>query len=170
MKIYLARAMTGRLKCDVLREAELANSLVRAHGIEPLDPVTQEGVENVPEILAAPDEHLRKFWRRDKEMIREAHVVFDMSPEMKSEGVAHEVAYARYYLWKPVVRVYSAEEQIPLVSVARIEDDYLAPNLDLALVYAKNRFGTRGRRFKWRAKMLVRCFWKFCLYQALEWK
>jgi hypothetical protein len=170
LKIYCARAMSGRVKSEVLAEAQAANAYLRYSGIEPLDPVTQEGIEAVPEVIAAPEGQLREFWQRDKEMIREAHVVFDFSPHMKSEGVAHEVAYARYLLWKPVVRVYAHENDVPTVSVARLEDDYLAPNLYQAVLYAKTFFGTRRQRIIWRLRLLKRCLWKFLVYQAGEWK
>ena len=58
-------------------------------------------------------------------MIRDAHVVFDLSGGAKSEGCAHEVGYARYFLYKPVVRLY------PFLgsSVARLEDDYIVASL-----------------------------------------
>jgi len=170
LKVYLARAMTGRVKSEVLAEAQAANAVLVMHGLLPLDPVTQEGIEAVPEVIAAPEEHLRKFWQRDKEMIREAHIIFDMSPTMKSEGVAHEVGYARYFLWKPVVRVYSGTNIPPTNSVARIEDDFLAGSLGEAIWYAKFRHGTRRQRLVWRIKLLARCFWKFLVYQIGEFK
>lgn len=170
LKAYCARAMTGRLKSVVLEEARQANKYLQVFGITPLDPVTQEGIENVPDVIDAPKDHLQKFWQRDKEMIREAHIVFDFSPKMKSEGVAHEVAYARYFLWKPVIRVYASQAEVPEVSVARIEDDYLAPNFGMAVEYALKNFRTRRQRIAWRLKLLNRCLWRFLVYQIGEWK
>jgi len=170
LKIYLARAMTGRVKAEVLAEALHDNHLVEGWGAIPLDPVTQEGIEAVPDIISAPETQLRQFWKRDKEMIREAHIVFDMSPKMKSEGVAHEVGYARYFLWKPVIRVYPSRDEIPAVSVAREEDDYLASSLIDALQYATMHYDTQRQRIIWRWKLLKRCLWKFLVYQLGEWK
>jgi len=132
--------------------------------------VAEEGVKPKKKKLQSSYQDMVKFWKRDKEMIRQAHVVFDMTPGMKSEGVAHELAYGRYFLWKPVVRVYKDGNLPPKGSVAFFEDDLLARSLPEACAVALKHWGTWQKRFMWRAKLLVRCLPKAILYQIQEWK
>ena len=155
---------------DVVREAHIDRSYLKSCGIIALDPVQEEGVKPKKKKLQASYEDMVKFWKRDKQLIREANVVFDMSPTFKSEGVAHELAYARYFLWKPVVRVYEGQPMPPKASVAFFEDDMLASSLLEACVESRNHWGTWIKRAKWRTKLLARCLWKFMLYQIQEWK
>jgi hypothetical protein len=146
LKVYTARGMSGRVKKTVVREALRDKRLLEAVGITVLDPVTEEGVEASDETLMTTVELMDKFWRRDKEMIRQAHVVFDMTPQRKSEGVAHELGYARYSLWKPVIRVFPHGKLPAASSVAFYEDDYVTDDLAAAVVYANDSFGTWRKR------------------------
>lgn len=174
LKVYLARAMSGRIMEDVVKEAAADRKYLRECGdgkvFIPLDPVQEEGVKPRKKKLQASYDDMVNFWKRDKQLIREANVVFDMTPGMKSEGVAHELAYARYFLWKPVVRVYRDGNLPPKGSVAFFEDDVLAQSLFEACVIADSKWGTIGQRFRWRFSLLRRCLWKFIKYQAGEWK
>lgn len=169
MKAYLARAMTGRVKKEVVVEAMAQKIFCEYLGIEVLDPVSEEGVVPSTELLMSSYEEMVKYWKRDKEMIREAHVVFDMTPNMKSEGVSHEIGYARYALYKPVIRVYLDGMVPPKSSIARFEDDYLAVSLPDAIQYSERMYGTRFKRFKWRLSMYARCWTKMFLYRTKEW-
>ncbi len=171
MKIYLARAMSGRIMADVVREA--ANDRMFLSGFvgwDCLDPVEEEGVKPENRKLQASYEDMVGFWRRDKQLIREANVIFDMTPSMKSEGVAHELAYARYCLWKPVVRVYTSGVLPPKGSVAYFEDDVIVGSLLEACAMTDNLWGTRAKRIRWRLSLLRRCLWKFIRYQIGEFK
>ena len=168
MKIYVAHAMTGRKKSEVLAESRLLQKTVEAafRKVELLDPVVLEGVKGKGKINSTP-EQIREFWRRDKEMIRRAHVVIDLTGPMKSEGVAHEIGYARYCLWKPVIRVYPG---LSKNSVAFLEDDMIARAPSEALLMATRHYGTVLKRLLWRVKMLRRSFFKWLRYQLGEFK
>ncbi len=99
-------------------------------------------------------------------MIRDAHVLVDLTGPAKSEGVAHEIGYARYNLWKPIVRVWPGLGP----SVAWLEDDVIVPTAAHALVEAQRRWGTPFKRRLWRAKMLNRCLLRWIANQIGEWK
>ena len=166
LKIYYAKAMTGRTGQDLLSEAREIQWLSWLFEVEALDPVIAEGVKEGAHPLANDLDHLNMYWQRDKEMVRDAHVLIDTTGPAKSEGVAHEVGYARYCLWKPVVRVYEGLGP----SIARIEDDYIANSLPEAIKFAKANWGTKSQRIFWRVKMLAKSLPKFIKYQLGEWK
>lgn len=170
LKIYAARGMTGRVKEEVVAEAAADRAVFAAHEVIVLDPVSAEGVEATKEVLRSSKKAMDDYWPRDKQMIREAHVVFDMSPHLNSEGVKHEIGYARYTLWKPVIRVFP-KGQLPFKSsVAFYEDDAIHDSLEEALKHTKEKYGTWQKRFKWRWKLLNRCLFRWVIFQLNEFK
>jgi len=170
MKIYVARAMSGRTKEEVVKEAIYDKRHLELAGFIVLDPVTSEGIEPKKETLQASYEQMLEFWKRDKQMIREAHLVFDMTPHMKSEGVAHEIGYARYHLWKKVIRVYPLGQLPNPASVAYFEDDYLTDSIIDAIGEAYRTHGTLWNRIKWRFNLYKRCWLKSIWTRLKEWK
>lgn len=170
VKLYLARAMTGRVKQDVVVEAANDKLFLESCGFEVLCPVTEEKLPSTKDVICASKAQMDHYWKRDKQMIREANVVVDMTPHMKSEGVAHELAYARYFLYRPVVRLYPFDKMPGEASVARFEDDALFDSILPMIDYIKENHGTRWKRLKWRAKLYVRCLPKMVLYWFGSWK
>jgi hypothetical protein len=164
--IYTAKAMTGRSGDEMLRESYYNKGFLEARGFEVLDPVLVEGVGFSADPLHNPEEQLREYWKRDKVMIRKAHVLLDVTGSSPSEGKAHEVGYARYCLWKPVVRI--CPNLGP--SVAWFEDDVIVQNLDEAAKVILERWGTAELRIAWRSEMLERCLGKWQQYQLEEFK
>lgn len=170
IKIYAARSMTGRVKEDVVAEATADKKFLEQTGITVLCPVIAEGVPSTKQVIMSSKKAMDAFWPRDKEMIREANLVFDMSPGMNSEGVKHEIGYARYALWKPVVRVFPTGH-LPLPSsVARFEDDFICDSLLEAVEYCHRVHGSFLKRTKWRLNMLNRSLLKWIWYQMREFK
>lgn len=170
LKVYAARGMSHRIKEEVVNEAAADRAVLAGYGIVVLDPVASEGVEATKEILRSSKKAMDTYWSRDKAMIREANVVFDMTPHLNSEGVKHEIGYARYALWKPVIRVFP-KGQLPFQSsVARYEDDAIFDDLHEAIKYALEMFGTWSKRFKWRLSLLIRCLPRWIMFQIMEWK
>jgi len=170
LKIYCARSMTGRIKEDVVKEATSDKFYFEQWDFTILCPVISEKVESTKQTLVSSRKAMEEYWPRDKSMIREANVVFDLTPELKSEGVAHEIGYARYALWKPVIRIYR-NGKLPLKSsVAHFEDDYLASSLEDAAGYVDSHYGTFWKRLKWRLSLLNRCLLKWMWYQLKEFK
>lgn len=170
MKIYLARGMTGRIKEEVVLEAQADKQFLEQAGFIVLDPVSSEGVkaEKVP--LQSSKKEMDVFWKRDKEMIREAHLVFDMTPHLNSEGCKHELGYARYFLFKPIVRVFP-EGRLPAEgSVAFYEDDAVVDSLLEAIEYAYRVHGSWWKRLKWRVALYNRCWLRSIVYKLREWK
>jgi len=157
MKVYLARGMSGRVKSEVVKEARQDRRKLDKLGITPLCPVLSENVRAGKSAIASTVEQMNNYWFRDKQMIREANVVFDMTPELKSEGVAHEIGYARYFLYKPVVRVYKNGQLPPTSSVAFYEDDLIVSSVEEGAVEALRRWGTWYRRILWRFSLYKRC-------------
>src|SRR6266850_4363718 len=153
IKLYLARSMTGRIKEDVVAEASKDKEFLEKAGFAVLCPVEKEGVPATKQILLSSKKAMDAYWPKDKEMIREAHVLVDMSPHMNSEGVKHELGYGRYNLWKPVVRVFPTGKLPPQSSVAWFEDDYVCDSMIWAIEYILRVHGTMFKRIIWRLKM-----------------
>lgn len=170
IKVYLARGMSGRIKEEVVKEALADKVLLEAAGFTVLCPVTEEKVKPTKETLLASYEQMIQFWHRDKEMIREANLVFDMTPHLKSEGVAHELGYARYHLWKKVIRVYPINQLPNPASIAYFEDDYVTDSILDAIGEAYRTHGTLWKRLKWRLNLYKRCWLKAIVNRLKEWK
>lgn len=169
ISIYCARGMTGRSMKEVYHEARKERLYLEKHGFKVLDPVSEEGVRPRNRKIQSTYKQLIGFWKRDKEMIREANIIFDMTPWLKSEGVTHEIGYARYHLWKPVFRVYGREKRPSAGSVAYFEDDVLAKDIDHAVYKAEQLFGTQYKRLKWRLSLYNRCVLKAWWHKLQEW-
>jgi len=172
LKIYVAHAMTGRSKRAVIKEscavASCAGTLrTLGYDVRLLDPVVAEGVKDGKGVIDASVGDIAKFWKRDKELIREAHVLIDLTGPRKSEGVAHEIGYARFALWKPVIRVYPC---LSPNSVARFEDDVIVATIPEAVYAALGNWGTLRQRVMWRLSMLNRSLLRWLLFQVLEFK
>lgn len=170
LKVYLAHGMTGRPGTEVVAESEIALKILNDNGIEVLDPVTAEKVKPSEAKINTPYNTLDGYWRRDKEMIREAHALIDLTPDRKSEGVSHEIGYARYHLWKKVIRVYPKGKIPSNLSVAFFEDDYITDSLEEAAKEVIKTHGTWYKRFTWRLKLYLRSWPKSVYYRAMEWK
>jgi hypothetical protein len=169
-KIYCAAKMTGRDKKEMVEMAVSNKKIFESFGIKVLDPILEEHVKPTKGLLNdTPPNILKDYWKRDKEMIRESHVIVDTTPEDKSEGVAHEIGYARYSLWKPVVRMYHHGAK-PASLVAVFEDDLIVHGIEEAAIQIQKYWGTWARRFMWRINMVNRCLVKWVWYQIGEWK
>lgn len=172
IKIYVAHAMTGRSKRAVLKEsceaASVAGTLRRlGYDVRLLDPAIVEGVKDEKGVIAAAVSDMPKFWARDKELIREAHVLIDLTGPRKSEGVAHEIGYARFALWKPVIRVYPGLSEN---SVARFEDDVIVETVTEAIYAALSNWGTQWQRVQWRLRMLNKSLPRWLVHQIQGFK
>jgi hypothetical protein len=169
IKVYLARGMTGRIKEEVVKEAIRDKEILEKAGFEPLCPVTKENVRPTKVPLSSDMKHMKIFWPADKKMIQQAHVVFDMSPHLKSEGVSHELGLARYAYWKKVVRVFP-KDQLPVSSsVAYFEDDAIVDNIQDAIIEAYRTHGSWIKRFIWRVKLYNRCLLHHYFLKLLFW-
>lgn len=170
VKLYLARGMTGLVASEVVAQAENDKTFFEAAGFEVLCPVSAEKVRPTSSAIQSTKAQMDEYWYRDKEMIREADIVVDMTPERKSEGVAHEIGYARYFLWRPVVRLYKEGGLPSRASVAYFEDDCLVDSREFAVEYIYRVHGTLIKRLKWRFNLYRRCLLKAIKYQIQGWK
>ena len=168
IRLYNARGMTGRIKEEVVDEAKRDAAFLRKAGFDVLCPVEKENVEPTKQTLLSSKKAMLEYWPADKQMIRDAHVLFDLTPHLNSEGCKHELGYGRYCLWKPVVRVFPEGKLPPKSSVAYFEDDFVCDSLEEAIEYTLRVFGTPYKRTIWKLKLLNRCLPKFFLYK-LQW-
>lgn len=162
--VYTAHAMSGRSGKELILESRMAKTVLWQYGIKVLDPVEVEGVSEKDVLVQATETDLRAFWKRDKEMIRQSDVVLDLTGAAKSEGVAHEIGYARYCLWIPVIRLYPGL----MTSVARFEDDYIVNSLEEAGQLIRSNWGTYSKRLSWRVKMLGRSLPRWIFRQIVR--
>jgi hypothetical protein len=168
VKAYLAHKMTGRTGVELVIESALAASACKLQGVTPIDPVVFEGVKSTPDVMTGGDPAcLRTLWNRDKQMIRDAHVLIDLTGELKSEGVLHEIGYARYYLWKPVVRVIKGYTG---PTISDFEDDGIVGSFWEAAELVQRRWGTRLKRIIWRARFMPKALVKWAFYQLQGWR
>lgn len=169
LKIYVARGMTGRIKSDVVAEAKADKEFLEKAGFEVLDPVSAEGVEDKVEVLQATKAMMDTFWTRDKEMIRDAHAVFIMSPHVGSLGCIREYGYARYFLWKKVITIFPVDKLPKSGAVCYYEDDYVTDNLLDAIGELLRTHDTYWKRLKWRLAIYNRSLLKALGYKFAEW-
>lgn len=170
VKIYQAAKMTGRDRKEMVEMAVRNKKIFEGMGVTVLDPILEEHVKPLKGILIdTPMALLKDYWSRDKEMIRECHVVVDTTPGEKSEGVAHEIGYARYSLWKPIVRMYPTMDK-PASAIVYFEDDLVVHSVEEAAIQINKYWGSFAKRALWRFGLLNRCLLKWCFYQLKEWK
>lgn len=106
IKIYAAQGMSGRIQAEMRKDAEMLVRVGAEYGFEILSPVIEEEIPMLNEpLVQLSEEQLRRFWARDKEMLREADILLDYKGCNRSDGVSNEIGIMRYGLWKPVVRV-----------------------------------------------------------------
>lgn len=155
-----------KVSCEKLvKRAFHTKILAQKYKIEALDPITLENIKSSKKPLFNGLKALRKHWIRDKKMLRKAHVVIDLTGSAKSEGVATELGYTRFFLYKPIIRVYPGLGP----SVARIENDYIVSSAESAIKMAVKLWGTRWKRFIWRLNLLKRCFLRSLWYKLGVW-
>lgn len=159
VKVYIAQAMAGRMQDEMRRDADMLVRAMENYGFIGLSPVIEEKIPYVHEPLAqTSDEQLRRFWKRDKELLHEADVILDYMSCNKSDGVNNEIGMMRYGLWKPVVRVWP---NAPQYCISQIEHDVIVPHLPEAIEIMKERWGDYEKLGKWRKDLLNRCFGKW---------
>lgn len=163
MRVYLAKKMSGLSGRELVEDSFLAAQIC-PHAIELFDPVAIEGVKPDQILVAATEEALRGHWQRDKQAIRNAHVIIDTTGRDKSAGVEAEIGYARFFLYKPVIRVWPKLGP----SIARIEGDAVVESLADAYAVALIRWGTPWKRLLWRVKLLKKLP-KAIYYKSREW-
>ena len=120
--VYIATAMSGHTKAEMVARATRVCDILREYGLTPISPVIEEQVKNEPTKLINNDKpRLKGFWERDKSIIiEEAHVVLWDHAEIPSFGATREYCLNRGVLWKPTV-IY-VPDGTP-TSVAEWEDD-----------------------------------------------
>lgn len=166
---YVAHAITGRTGTALNAESRATEVALTHYNIVGLDPVLLEKIPDTDEIIPnRPDDGGQVIWGGDEAAIRRSHVLLDITPELKSEGVMWETGYARFFLWKPVVRVYKPGSSPHMAMV--FKGDAITFSLEEAAKVIHERWGTRRKRIIWRLKMLFRSLPKFFLYQLGEFK
>lgn len=164
--VYTSKSMSGRTGRDLVIESMLFNTTLESYGITVLDPVEIEGIKPLDAYLFAKKSDMDIFWKRDKECIRDAHVVFDVTPHRQSEGRCHENGLARYCYFKPVVRIFPKDKMPVEGNVAYYEDDLVVSSLEEACQRAVELWGTYPKRLKWRLRMLFRSMPKWVTFQV----
>jgi hypothetical protein len=160
--VYRACKMTGLYKDELVIRSEQTNRMLALRGFTVLDPVVIEKVERVHEVLEQTDpSQLNRYWIRDKECLKECHIILDDGSCNKSDGVGIELGLARFTYWKPVIRIFPNAG----ICISKIEYDYVFDNAVDAVDYMAREFGTKRQLLIWRVKMLIRCLPKFVWLQ-----
>jgi len=151
---YNARAMTGESKSVVVEQARSDKEFLEKCGFEVLCPVLKEGVKKGKGTILASKKQMETFWPADKDMIKRAHVLFNMSPHKASLGTIREHGKARYYHWKKVISVFPEGHLPPEGAVPYFEDDFVTDSLTLAVGEALRTHSTYLKRLAWRLDIL----------------
>lgn len=160
-KVYLGVRMTHRFCDELLKEsAEVSQKLEKA-GFEVLSPVIEEGVPNKHVRLVNTLGRLKGYWKRDKQMLNEAHIMMDYMSQGKSDGVNVEMGYVRFLMWKPLIRIHPTLG----CTISRLEYDCVTDNLEEAIKVMQTKWGTKQKLRIWRLKMLNSSVFKFIKQQ-----
>lgn len=162
MKIYLATAMSGRDKRELVDEAKQDVKIFLKYGIKAFSPVLEEKVPYKKGKLNSRKKSLIPKWSDDKKAMRNSFALVDRTADMKSEGVQHEVGFMRYCLWRPVIRV-SPKHDNGYFSIASLEDDLIVGNVEEAAELLRHKWGTWYKRAYWQWKVINRCIFRFML-------
>jgi hypothetical protein len=161
VSIYLGQKMTG-LYCDeLLLTALAAKAKLEQAGFEVLSPVIEEGVPNKHVKLVNSLGRLKAYWKRDKEMLQQAHLMIDFESLGKSDGVNVEMGYVRFALWKPLVRIHPTLGCV----ISKLEYDNVFASLEEAIPVIQKRWGTKRKLLLWRLNMLNNSLFKFIKLQ-----
>lgn len=163
LKVYVAQRMTGQYCDEMVTEALKASRALANFGFHALSPVLNEAISNKHELL--PDtslEDLRKHWQKDKRLLQDAHIVLDLNGLGKSDGVNTELGYARFFLWKPVIRIHPKAGML----ISTLEHDVVVASLSDALLFMRETWGTKRQLLWWRLKVLNRSLLKFVTLQV----
>lgn len=145
--------MTGRFMDELVQEAQFTTAVLAMYGFQALDPIVQEKIPNVHELLTQiSEEQLRERWRDDKTAMKDADLMLDFMGCNLSDGVNVENGYVRFGLWKPVVRVWPG---VPM-SISAIEYDHIVPTIWDAMEVTREQYGTYEKLGAWRKAMLER--------------
>src|SRR5688572_10759811 len=156
VKVYIAQRMSGRMQDEMRKDADMLVRALDNHGFIGLSPVIEESIPYVHEPLEqTSEEQLLRFWRRDKELLKDADLLLDYMSCNQSDGVSKEIGLMRFCYWKPVLRVWP---NAPKINISQIEDDVIVPTLVEALAVMKARWGDYESLGEWRKAMLDRCF------------
>lgn len=168
VSVYIACAMSGRDKAEMVARAQRVCEIFREAGITPISPVIEEKVKDEPgKLINSDKDRLKQFWQRDKQLIiEECHVFFWDHAEMKSFGAEREYALARFCLWKPSIMYVAPGTP---VSVAGWEDDAIFSSVHEAAKHIVEHWGTKEQRRKWRLEMLARSLPTWVKRQAMQW-
>ena len=164
--VYLACRMSGRSKIAMVKEAKEAIAILSKYGIKCISPVLEEKVENTTGVLdVISEEELAREWKKDKEFVKQCHVVFDLSAAspIRSEGATTEYLYARFALFKPIIRLFPKGLG---PSITKFENAVIVQTLDEAAVEIVTRWGSRIQRIQWRIQ--ERIFWKWLKLLRLQ--
>lgn len=153
--------MTGRFCDELLLESVVAGEALTKAGFMVLSPVIEEGVPNKHIKLTNTLGRLKGYWKRDKEMLQECHIMLDLNSQGKSDGVNVEMGYTRFFMYKPLVRVHPTLG----CTISRLEYDCVTDSLEKAVEIIKIRWGTKRKLLKWRLHLLYRSIPKILLFQ-----
>ena len=133
--------MSGLPAIEVAARSAAARLVAKTWGLAFYCPVKTENIQATPQPIQASRAELKKFWKRDKEMIDKSDVLIDIYADQKSDGVYWEMGYAKYRRKIPVVRVY--RRAIPECSISGLEADYLANCVSNACKWIKENVKRR---------------------------
>jgi hypothetical protein len=169
VRVYAAQQMTGVKQCVIYRRNWYCTNVLQKYCITVLSPVTEEGVKASNRKMDQPSQtQLAMYWRKDKFLIKNSHVLLDITGPSKSQGLLHEIGLSRYFLFKPIVRVMKLKGP----SIAIEEDDLCVSTVEEAANLIIKEFGTPWKRLKWKFKLFFRCilpYLKTRLFWLFDW-
>src|SRR5216684_3409038 len=98
VRVYVAQAMTGLSQDKIYQKNYYCTKVLTKYGITVLSPVAEESIKPNKKKLNQPSQaQLAYYWKRDKFLIRNSHVLLDIAGTKVSQGVLHEIGVTRYF-------------------------------------------------------------------------
>lgn len=168
-KIYVALKLTGRKAGSVNRDDAKIKRIFKKKGLTVLSPWDHEKHKYKwnDTIQASPADLTKAFWPRDKQLIREAHVLCDTTGYLFSRGAGMETGMTRYGLMRPTVWIDTV-----LFSVRTLEGDLVVANAKEAAKEIAKKWGTPWKRRMWRLKTVwnPRCIFNRVVDEIRGWR
>jgi len=166
VRVYLAQAMSYVSQNKIYQKNYYCTKVLMKHGITVLSPVTEENIKPSKKKFDQPSqEQLAFYWRRDKWLIKQSHILLDIAGPVVSQGVLHELGLTRYFYFKPVLRVLKLKGP----SVAIEEEDQIFSTVESAAKFIVKELGTPWLRLRWKFKLFGRCFPGYIKTRILWW-
>ena len=149
-RVYLAMKMTGLKAQEITAKSDRAIEAMLKWGLDPISPWEKEKHLYKPdEVVVAGEKDLYEMWKQDKDEVMSCDVLCDIDGHLFSRGSSVETGFMRFGLMRPTLFIDPA-----FVSIRTFEADCVAQSVEQAASIIARRWGTWGKRIRWRLRVV----------------